>query len=120
MLQRVTPSLIYDTHDRPLAAGIRSVAWRARRLLLTADETEIVLQTTPDRSPEHVRLIGQVLDEGLPIGGASVQLEGPGGRCVKATDAEGQFRVTDLPKGTYHLEVGTPMIILNVSPLAIV
>lgn len=87
MSQRVTPQLVYDTRDRPLAAGVRSVGGPARRLLFAFDDTELVIQMTPERSPERIRLMGQVLDNGRPIGGASVQLNGPTGPRLKTTDS---------------------------------
>jgi hypothetical protein len=119
MSQRVTPQLVYDTRDRPLAAGVRSVGGPARRLLFAVDETELVLQMTPERSPGRVRLMGQLLDNGMPIGGARVHLNGPTGVCVKATDDEGQFRVADVLKGSYHLEIGTVSQLLSVDHLTI-
>lgn len=119
MSQRLTPELVYDTRDRPLAAGVRSVGGPARRLLFAVDETELVLQMTPERSPDRVRLLGQVLDNGMPIGGASVQLDGPTGLCIKSTDDEGQFRVADVQKGSYHLEIGTLTQRLSVDHLTV-
>jgi len=119
MSQRITPELVYDTRDRPLAAGVRSVGGPARRLLFAVDETELVLQMTPERSPGRVRLLGQVLDNGMPIGGASVQLDGPTGLCIKSTDDEGQFRVADVQKGSYHLEIGTLTQLLSVDHLTV-
>ena len=119
MSQRVTPELVYDTRDRPLAAGVRSVGGPARRLLFAVADTELVLQMTPERSPGRVRLLGQVLDNGMPIGGASVQLDGPTGLCIKSTDDEGQFRVADVQKGSYHLEIGTLTQLLSVDHLTV-
>jgi hypothetical protein len=63
--------------------------------------------------------MGQVLDNGMPISGASVQLDGPMGLRVKATDDDGQFRVSDVQKGSYHLEIGTLTQLLRVDHLAI-
>ena len=117
--RRVAPDLVYDTRDQPLAAGVRSVGGPARRLLFTTEATELVLQMTPDRRPGRIRLIGQVLDNGMPIEGVSVQLNGPDGRCVKSTDDEGQFRVADVRRGSYRLEVDTPIQLLSVESLAI-
>ena len=117
--RRVAPQLVYDTRDHPLAAGVRSVGGPARRLLFTADATELVLQMTPERRPGRVRLMGQVLDNGMPMSGVSVQLDGPDGHYVKSTDDEGQFRVADVQKGSYCLEIGTLTHVLSVDPLAI-
>ena len=41
MSQRITPELVYDTRDRPLAAGVRSVGGPARRLLFAVADTEL-------------------------------------------------------------------------------
>jgi hypothetical protein len=119
MSQRVTPQLVYDTRDRPLAAGVRSVGGPARRLLFAVEDTELVIQMTPERSPGRIRLMGQVLDNGMPIGGASVHLTGPTGPRVKTTDDEGQFRVADVQRGSYQLEIGTVSQLLRVDHLAI-
>jgi hypothetical protein len=119
MSLQVTPQLVYDTGDRPLAAGVRSVGGPARRLLFTVDATELVLQMTPERSPGRVRLMGQLLDNGMPIGGASVSLNGPATSCVKSTDEEGQFRVADVGKGTYRLQIDTLTQMISVEPLSI-
>lgn len=117
--RRVVPELVYDTRDRPLAAGVRSVGGPARRLLFTVDATELVLQMTPERRPGRIRLMGQVLDNGMPIAGICVQLNGPDGRRVKTTDDEGQFRVADMRQGSYCLEIGTLAHVLSVESLAI-
>ena len=117
--RRVAPQLVYDTRDRPLAAGVRSVGGPARRLLFTVDATELVLQMTPERRPGRVRLMGQVLDNGMPLSGVNVHLDGPDGGCVKSTDDEGQFRVADLRKGSYCLAIDTHAQVLNVDPLAV-
>jgi hypothetical protein len=74
---------------------------------------------TPERSLGRVRLIGQLLDNGMPIGGASVLLNGPTGSLVKATDDEGQFRVADVQRGSYQLEIGTVTQLLSVDHLSI-
>jgi hypothetical protein len=74
---------------------------------------------TPERRPGRVRLMGQVLDNGMPIEGVSVQLNGPDGCRVKSTDDEGQFRITDVQTGSYSLEIGTLTHVLSVEPLAI-
>ena len=69
--------------------------------------------------PGRVRLLGQVLDRGMPIGGARVRLDGPSGPRVKSTDDEGQFRVADVQKGSYHLEIGTLTQLLSVDHLTV-
>ena len=119
MRRCVMPELVYDTRDRPLAAGVRSVGGRARRLLFAVAGTDLVLQMAPERAPGRVRLLGQVLDDGMPISGASVRLDGPTVRCGMSTDDDGQFRVADVLPGPYHLEIGTLTQLVRVDHLSV-
>ncbi len=112
-----TADLIYDTKGERLAAGIRAAMQRTRRLLYAADETELVLQMTPDCQTRQVRLIGQVLDEGVPVEGAAVSVRGPESAFDRATDEEGQFRVVDLEAGSYDLDVATEDGLVRVANL---
>jgi hypothetical protein len=97
--------LVYDTKTEPLAVGIRAANRRTRRLLYTAAETELVLQMTPERQPERVRLLGQIMDEGLPVEGATVTVRGPAQTLDRVTDEDGQFRITDLHIGRYAVDI---------------
>ena len=92
---------------------------RARRLLFAVAGTELVLQMAPERVPGRVRLLGQVLDDGMPISGASVRLDGPTVRCGMSTDDDGQFRVADVLPGSYQLEIGTLTQLLRVDHLSV-
>ena len=115
--RRVSAELVYDTKAQPLPSGVRAVMQqRARRMLFTADDTELVLQVSADIAPEQLKVVGQVLDEGIPVEGAAVRFEGPR-QVHEATDEEGEFRVGDLPKGSYDLEIGTADRVVDVSPL---
>jgi hypothetical protein len=102
---RLTADLVYDTKDAALAAGVRAAIRRTRRVLYTAADTELVLQMAPERQPEHVRLIGQILDEGMPVEGAAVTVRGPASALGCSTDEDGQFRVADLRVGRYDLDI---------------
>ena len=116
--QRHVPAeLVYDTKSQPLPSGVRAVMQqRARRMLFTAEDTELVLQVSSDTSPDHLKVVGQVLDEGIPVEGAAVHLDGPR-QVDEATDEEGEFRVSDLPRGSYDLAIGTAERVVDVSPL---
>lgn len=115
--RHVAADLVYDTKAQPLPSGVRAVMQqRARRMLFTADDTELVLQVSSDASPEQLKVVGQVLDEGIPVEGAAVHLDGPR-QVHEATDEEGEFRVGDLPKGSYDLAIGTVDRVVDVSPL---
>jgi hypothetical protein len=120
MTDRIEARLVYDTKAQPLSSGIRAVVQRARRVLYAADETELVLQIAPDRQTDRLKLAGQVLDEGMPIEGAAVNLHGPAASQVaQATDEDGEFLIGSLPKGEYCLEIDTPARLLSVAPLDI-
>jgi hypothetical protein len=120
MTKRIKARLVYDTKAQPLSSGVRAVLQRARRVLYAADETELVLQIAPDRQADLLKLAGQVLDEGMPIEGASVNLHGPSSSQVaQETDEDGEFLIGSLPKGEYCLEVDTPARSMSVAPLDI-
>ena len=115
--RRVPADLVYDTKAQPLPSGVRAVMQqRARRMLFTAEDTELVLQVSSDASPEQLKVVGQVLDDGIPVEGAAVHLAGPR-QVHDATDEEGEFRMSELPKGSYDLAVGTADRVVDISPL---
>ena len=76
-------------------------AWRPAVLLCA-----VLLWAGPARAQHPATLRGAITDSlsGQPLAGANVGLVGqPGGT---ATDALGQFRLANLPAGTYNLRVG--------------
>ena len=111
--------LIYDTAMGPLRSGIRAAVRRGRHVLYRLGETELVLQMTPDRRPDYVRLAGQVAEDGVPVAGAGITLRGPVEVPGRTTDADGEFRVGELPTGSYSpdLEASTGRVL--VVPLAV-
>ena len=119
MADRIEAHLVYDTKSQPLSAGVRAVVQRARRVLYSADETELVLQIAPDKQTDRHKMAGQVLDEGMPIEGAAVSLHGPSKDFAQETDEDGEFLITALPRGAYSLEIGTPAGLLSVAPIDI-
>jgi hypothetical protein len=120
MADRVEARLVYDTRAEPLTAGVRAVVQRAWRALYSADDTELVLQVAPDRQADRLKLAGQVLDEGMPIEGAAVNLQGPASKVVEQeTDEDGEFIIGALPRGAYSLQVDTPARQLTVTPFEI-
>jgi hypothetical protein len=116
---RIEASLVYDTKAQPLSSGIRAVVQRARRMLYAAGDTEIVLQIAPDRQVDHLKLAGQVLDEGMPVEGAAVNLQGSARQVDGETDEEGEFLIGALPPGTYHLDIETPARSMRVPTLEV-
>jgi len=88
-------------------------------MLYTVDETEVVLQVATDKQAEQLKLAGQVLDEGMPVIGAAVNLQGPANQVERETDEEGEFQISALPRGTYSLEIGTSERLMSVTPIDI-
>ena len=113
---RAPASLVYDTKAQPLAQGVRAVACRARRLLFTSNQTELVLQIDADQRTQHVRLVGELLDEGIPVPGAAISVRGTGSAHHVATDDCGEFRIADLAMGSYGLEVEIERRIISIAP----
>jgi len=119
MTERIEARLVYDTKAQPLSPGVRAVVQRARRALYAADETELLLQIAPDRQPDRHKLAGQVLDDGMPIEGAAVNLKGTASKFEQETDEEGEFLISALPRGEYSLQIDTPARQVNVAPFEI-
>jgi hypothetical protein len=117
MSDRIEARLVYDTKAQPLTPGVRAVVQRARRVLYAADETELVLQIAPDRQADRMKLAGQVLDDGMPIEGAAVNLQGAARNTDHETDEDGEFSIGALPRGEYSLQIDTPSRQLSVTPL---
>jgi hypothetical protein len=86
-------------------------------MMYAAGETELVLQIAPDRQAERLKLAGQVLDDGMPVEGAAINLLGPSHTAGQETDEEGEFLIGALPAGTYCLEIDTPGRSMSVTPL---
>jgi hypothetical protein len=109
--------LVYDTGTQPFRAGVRSALQRARRLLYTAEERELVLQISPGHQPAHVRLVGQVLDDGEPVEHAAIYLRDASTVIGRITDDDGQFHVPELHAGVYDLDIETVTHLIAVSHL---
>src|SRR4051812_26661394 len=103
--RRAEASLVYDTKTQPLSPGVRAVAHRGRRLLFTCDQTELLLQIDADRRTQHARLVGEILDDGMPVPGAAISVTGTSGVHRLVTDDGGQFRLADLATDSYGLEI---------------
>src|SRR3712207_2507726 len=88
--------LLYDTRAQGLPTGVRAVTQRGRSLLYSADAYEIMLQVSAEPSPDRVKLMGQVLQEGLPLPEVTIRLDGPAARVDQLTDSEGEFRLSEL------------------------
>lgn len=105
--RHVVADLVYDTRTQPLTPGVRATVQRARRLLYTAAETELVLQMVPVSRLGHLRIVGQVLDDAGPVESARVRLRRASEGHEESTDEDGEFRFSDVQPGRYELDVET-------------
>ncbi len=112
----VAARLLFDSRTAPALAGARDAAGTAFQLLFEAGESEIDLLCEP--SGLSWRITGHVVGQGGEAG--TVRLEGPVERET-ALDAAGEFRLDELPAGTYRLalrsggrELAVPEIRLGV------
>lgn len=64
-------------------------------------------------------MLGQVIDEGVPLEGVAVSVQGAEEIVARATDGEGEFRIAELPKGRYAFEIETAARIVTVAPFDI-
>jgi hypothetical protein len=86
-------------------------------VLYAADQTELMLQMSPDCQPAQVRLIGLVLDDGMPVEGATVTVHGASGVADRSTDEEGEFRVVAMAPGSYDLDIETASQAIRIAAL---
>ncbi len=116
-MRRLLARLIYDTRAQPLPARVRLATQRARRLLFVAEEFEVVLQVSPNPSSSGVRVMGEVLWEGVPVVGATIRLSGPVTPTNQPTDLEGKFRLAALASGGYSIEIGMAEQVIDIPAL---
>jgi hypothetical protein len=123
----VQASLVHDAKAQPLSSVVRSAVLRARRLMFSAEGTELLLLIAPDRQSERVWMLGQVIDEGVPLEGAAVSVRSSTGSVGRVTDGEselrtdceGEFRMAELPKGSYGFAIETASRIFTIAPFDI-
>ncbi|MFN8523858.1 MAG: hypothetical protein U0821_12235 [Chloroflexota bacterium] len=116
---RQTALLVYDTSAQGLPSGVRAVATRARRVLYSTDDVEIMLQISRDPAEGDSAMLGQVLMDGLPVEDCVVTMRFGTEERETSLDEEGEFRVKGLRDGEYSLvvsnhswEVGLPELYL--------
>jgi hypothetical protein len=109
-LRRLIASLIYDTYDQPMPAGIRRVSAPPRQLLFRAGEVDVDVKIESTEANDRITLVGQVLSNATKFfDNTPVNLESHGVvRYRTRTNEVGEFSFDDVPKDTYHLSVDLP------------
>jgi hypothetical protein len=113
-------ALIYDTAAHRLPSGIRALVQEGtRRVMLAADEYELVLHVVAGDGRRRVGLVGQLLYQGLPLADRWVRAHGMGALVVCATGRAGSFRLPSLEAGVYELEIAVGPHVLTVSGISL-
>src|SRR5262245_63579572 len=109
-LQRIIASLVFDTFDQPMFAGIRRVGAPPRQLLFRAGGVDVDVKIESMEANDRITLVGQVLSAGAKFfDNTPVKLESHGiVRYRTKTNVVGEFTFDEVPKDTYHLSVDLP------------
>jgi len=109
-LKKIIASLVFDTYDQPMLAGVRRVGAPARQLLFRAGDVDVDVKIEAMEATDRISLVGQVLSNTEKFfDNASVKLESQGiVRYRTLTNVVGEFSFDEVPKDTYHLSVDLP------------
>jgi hypothetical protein len=109
-LPRFIASLVFDTFEQPMFAGIRRVGTPPRQLLFRAGQVDVDVKIESMEANDRITLVGQVLSGGAKFfDNTPVKLESHGiVRYRTKTNVVGEFTFDEVPKDTYHLSVDLP------------
>ncbi len=108
-LRRIFGTLVFDSFEEPLPAGIRHVGSVPRQLLFRAGDVDVDIRIESD-TEDRVSLAGQVLSESTDFfENTPVWLESHGMvRYKTQTNPVGEFSFDGVPQDTYHLSMDLP------------
>jgi hypothetical protein len=109
-VRKFVASLVFDTYDQPLMAGVRRVGAPPRQLLFRAGDVDVDVKIESMETNDRITLVGQVLSSGAKFfDNTPVKLESHGiVRYKTRTNLVGEFSFDEVPKDTYHLSVDLP------------
>jgi len=109
-LRRFIASLVFDTFDQPMTAGVRRVGAPPRQLLFRAGDVDVDVKIESMEANDRITLVGQVLSSATKFfDNTPVKLESHGiVRYRTRTNVVGEFSFDEVPKDTYHLSVDLP------------
>ncbi len=109
-LRKFIASLIFDTYDQPMLAGVRRVGAPPRQLLFRAGDVDVDVKIESMEANDRITLVGQVLSNTAKFfDNTPVKLESHGiVRYRTTTNVVGEFSFDEVPKDTYHLSVDLP------------
>ena len=109
-LRKIIASLIFDTYNEPMLAGVRRVGAPPRQLLFRAGDVDVDVKIESMEANDRITLVGQVLSSATKFfDNTPVKLESHGiVRYRTRTNVVGEFSFDEVPKDTYHLSVDLP------------
>jgi len=109
-LRKLIATLVFDTFDQPLLAGVRRVGAPPRQLLFRAGDVDVDVKIESMETNDRITLVGQVLSTTAKFfDNTPVKLESHGiVRYRTMTNLVGEFSFDEVPKDTYHLSVDLP------------
>jgi hypothetical protein len=109
-LRKFIASLVFDTYDQPMLAGVRRVGAPPRQLLFRAGDVDVDVKIESMEANDRITLVGQVLSSTAKFfDNTPVKLESHGiVRYRTRTNVVGEFSFDEVPKDTYHLSVDLP------------
>ncbi len=109
-VRRLIASLVFDTFDQPMLAGMRRVGTPPRQLLFRAGDVDVDVKIEAMEASDRISLIGQVLSADTKFfDNTPIKLESRGlVRYHTKTNVVGEFSFDEVPKDTYHLSVDLP------------
>ena len=109
-IRKLIASLVFDTFDQPMLAGVRRVGAPPRQLLFRAGDVDVDVKIESMEANDRITLVGQVLSSATKFfDNTPVKLESHGiVRYRTRTNVVGEFSFDEVPKDTYHLSVDLP------------
>jgi hypothetical protein len=109
-VRKFVASLVFDTFDEPMLAGVRRVGTPPRQLLFRAGDVDVDVKIESMEANDRISLVGQVLSNTEKFfDNTPVKLESHGTvRYKTMTNFVGEFAFDEVPKDTYHLSVDLP------------
>jgi hypothetical protein len=109
-IRKIIASLVFDTFDQPMPAGVRGVGTPPRQLLFRAGDVDVDVKIESMEANDRITLVGQVLSSTAKFfDNTPVKLESHGiVRYRTKTNVVGEFSFDEVPKDTYHLSVDLP------------
>jgi len=109
-IKKFVATLVFDTFDEPMLAGVRRVGAPPRQLLFRAGDVDVDVKIESMEANDRISLVGQVLSNTEKFfDNTPVKLESHGTvRYKTMTNFVGEFAFDEVPKDTYHLSVDLP------------